>query len=214
MAIRRGRWPSPPVSPATLAGYSPRAPGVAAPCEHERVVVLSVIGLVLELAGLAIVLQGLDELSSDLFPGRPLPHRAAWRWIRQRIGPKPQPRVVQGSVALDGVAAVGTARGVVTKARPSDDATLSEWNEYWESRLGNLSERIDLVTMDLRDADRKTQERLAAESSARSEGDRKLEERLRVVVGGEGGSGLVKTWWGLAVAGAGTLVSGLAGMLR
>ena len=52
--------------------------------------VLAVLGLVLELGGIGVALWGLEELSGELFPNRPLPHRAALRRVKRALGVKPR----------------------------------------------------------------------------------------------------------------------------
>jgi hypothetical protein len=168
------------------------------------------IGLGCELAGIGIALWGLDELSGELFPGRPLPHRAAWRWTKRRLGIKPAGRLVQLEGTASSMGLAGSARLLVTKGRPSEAASLAEWNAYWDSRLENLSDQITWLHQDTKEANDRLAKRLEAESTERHAGDARLEERLTVVIGGEGGSGLAKTWWGLAITFVGSLLQGLA----
>jgi hypothetical protein len=164
-------------------------------------------GVVLELTGIAVALWGLDDLSAELFPSRPLPHRSVPRWIKRRIGLKPPPKVVQlgGAVETDMLA---SARLQTTKARPSEAASLAAWNDYWESRLGNLAEQIQWARHDMKKADNDLAKRISDEASARSAAVAELQARVRTVVGGEGGRGLVKTCWGLALAFVGVLMQG------
>ena len=182
------------------------------PREHERVGLLSAVGALLELVGLVVALVGVQELSAELFPSRPLPHRAAWSWIRRYVGSKGQPVNLQISGSLSALRVTGDVRLSVIKARPSEDAPLAEWNAYWDSRLAELRERIDLVAEDRREADEEIRDRLTQESSDRKEENRRLESRLRAVVGGEEGSGLVKTWWGLVVTAVGVALQGVASL--
>jgi hypothetical protein len=155
------------------------------------------IGLMCELVGLGIALSGLNELNAELFPTSPLPHEAVGRWIKRRLGFKPKPITIHAEPATLTVTA-GEARVLTTKGRPSDAAPHSQWTAYWDSRLGNLSDQIDWLREDMKEADNDLGARLKAERVGRHEAIAQLQERLRVVVGGEGGRGLRRTWWGLA----------------
>jgi hypothetical protein len=173
-------------------------------------------GVILELGGIAIALWGVDELSADLFPGQPLPHRAGgrlikrgWRLVKRRLGFKPPARVVQLGTALMEVSALGGVRAFSTKPRPSDAASLTEWNEYWDSRLGNLADQIGWLKQDMKKADHELGARVSAESDARSAAVSDLQQRMRTAIGGQDGRGLVKTWWGLALTFVGVLLQGL-----
>jgi hypothetical protein len=167
------------------------------------------IGLVCELGGIVVALWGLDELSSELFPGRPLPHKAAWRWTKRRVlRIKPNRVTVQVHPATLTLEAL-PARVYTTKARPSDGAPLSQWNEYWDSRLKNLSDQITWVREDMKKEDDSLARRLKDENAERHTAVAQLEERLTSVVGGEGGRGLARTWWGFAVTAFGVLLQGL-----
>jgi hypothetical protein len=165
-------------------------------------------GVVLELTGIAIALWGLGELSADLFPNRPLPHRAGWRWVKRRIGIKPPRRVVEVGAVIE-VDAAGRARGQSTKPRPSDAASLAEWNAYWDSRLENLAKQIGWVRQDMKAAGDDLARRISDETSDRSSAIAELHERLRMVAGGEGGRGLTRAWWGFVLTFFGVLLQGL-----
>jgi hypothetical protein len=65
----------------------------------------------------------------------------------------------------------------------------------------------------MKEADERLAKRLKVERAERHAGDARLEERLKVVVGGEGGSGIAKAWWGFFITGVGALLQGLAGQL-
>jgi hypothetical protein len=109
-----------------------------------------------------------------------------------------------------GAAATLTARGTVTKGRPSDAAPHSQWTAYWDSRLSALSEQIAWLKQDTEKAHRALAEQLTTERTERHEAIDQLQERLKVVVGGEGGRGLRRTWWGLAVTALGVLLQGVS----
>ncbi|MCA1693388.1 MAG: hypothetical protein LC749_00910 [Actinobacteria bacterium] len=170
---------------------------------------LAVLGLILNFGGIGVTLWGLDELSSELFPGRPLPHRATWQWIKWKLGRKRVHRVVIGST-VGATASVGHARGQLTRTRPADDAPLAEWNLYWESRVDNLDERLGDLQRDTKAADDLLERRVAGEEAARVSADTELAENLRMIIGGKEGSGLVKAWWGLFATALGTLLQGIA----
>jgi hypothetical protein len=171
---------------------------------------LNWIGLACELVGLGIALWGLDELSSELFPTSPLPHKAAGRWVKRRVGFKPHTRAHAGVATAFGAAATLAARGTVTKGRPSDAAPHSQWTAYWDSRLEALSDQMTWLKEDMEKGDRGLAEKLSTEQTERHEAIVQLQERLRVVVGGEGGRGLRRTWWGLAVTALGVLLQGVS----
>jgi hypothetical protein len=171
------------------------------------------IGLSCELVGIGIALWGVVELSKELFPGSPvLPLagvRRFGRWFMRTLGIKPKPSHVRLEPA-ELKLSTGQVRPQATKPRPTIGAPRTEWNEYWDSRLGNLSEQIDWLRKDMKEANDSLAKRLKAESAERHTAITRLEERLKVVVGGEGGRGLVRTWWGLAITAVGALLQGLA----
>lgn len=104
--------------------------------------VLAVLGLVLELGGIGVALWGLEELSAELFPSRPLPHRAAFRRVKRALGVKPSAQNLQ--VHASGHADISAELRVQGhRGPPPDDAPLADWNLYWESRMNNLREGLD-----------------------------------------------------------------------
>ena len=111
---------------------------------------------------------------------------------------------------LGAIASVGHARVQVTRTRPADDAPLAEWNLYWESRVGNLDERLEVLQRDTKAADDLLERRVVGEEAARASGDTELAEKLRMIIGGKEGSGLVKACWGLFATALGTLLQGIA----
>jgi hypothetical protein len=132
----------------------------------------------------------------------------------QKLGFKPKPiNMVLGSATVALEPGSLRAYGTVTKPRPSDSAPLAEWDEYWDSRLASLSDQMDWLREDMNKADNELSERLKRESVERQEAVGRLEERLKVVVGGKGGGGLVRAWWGFFITGVGALLQGLAAQL-
>jgi hypothetical protein len=176
---------------------------------------VSVAGVALELGGLGIALSGVDQLGRDLSLGHVVPHRRALQWLRQRrlarwLGLGPKPITIPIDSAAMELEAARSIHPYKTKPHPSDAAPHSEWVEYWDSRLGNLSDQLAWLKEDMKEADNDLAKRLKAEAAERQTAHAELSERLKVLVGGEGGSGLVRTWVGLAITMVGVLLSGLA----
>lgn len=172
---------------------------------------LSVAGTAFELGGLGIALWGVDQLGRELSLGHVVPHRRASRWLKRTLGFKSKPTNAEVGTAASGFGGAFSARVLKAKARPSDDdAPPSEWHAYWDSRLENLSVQLAWLMEDTKEADRDLGQRLSDEAAERQTADAELSERLRVVLAGEGGSGLVKTWSGLALTLFGVLLSGVA----
>jgi hypothetical protein len=173
---------------------------------------LVVLGLGFELAGIGLAVSGVVAVGDELFPGLRFPHRRAVAWVGRVIRRKGQHR--QLAVA-DAATATGVARlraqGV--RGRPSEDAPLDEWNAYWESRINNLGQRLDWVVEDMQQADAENTRRITEEARQRETAITRLEERLLVVVGGDGGRGLVRTWWGLILIGCGAFLQVFGGLL-
>ena len=66
------------------------------------------------------------------------------------------------------------------------------------------------LTHDMEKADRDLAEKLATERAEREEQIAQLQDRLRVVLGGEGGRGLTRPFWGLVVTALGVLLQGVS----
>lgn len=176
-------------------------------------VIIYSVGVLLQLGGITLALRGLDELGGTLFPGRPLPHQAFWRAAKRRVGLAPKPRLVH----LRGAASVETAgsvRALLTKRRPTNDAPPEEWSAYLESRIGNVEDRLSWLMVDMRTADDEINRRLADERNERTMADVTLADRLRAALAGPGGTGLDKTWWGLAATALGTLLQAVVGLIE
>jgi hypothetical protein len=171
---------------------------------------VGVVGLLLELGGIGFALWGLDHLGKELFSIRsPLPHRVAGRWTLRRLGVKPPPNVIEAT-AVGNLGFAGSARTLTTKARPSDDDPLSEWNAYWNSRLEAMSKQIAWLKEDIKKGDNDLAERLSSEATERRKDVTALREHVRVIVAGEGGRGLVQAWWGFAMTLVGVVLQALA----
>ncbi len=172
---------------------------------------IALVGLVLDVAGLMATLWGLDSLSGELFPGAPLPHRRASRWLKGKFS-RPRPQVI-GIGAFASGGAVMTARALATKGRPAPDAPHDDWVEYWDSQIAALQQQVGWLNEDLRAARTEIDERMTTETTARIAGDAELAEKVRIWLGGERGRGLALTFWGLVAAVVGTLLQGLASLL-
>jgi hypothetical protein len=161
----------------------------------------ALVGTTLDVIGVGMAAYGVDELGRELFPESPLPHRAVARRVR-RLLRRPK-KVTIGVASIEASAMIGQARVSVTKPRPADEAPLPEWVAYFDSRFGNLEERIRSEQEDRIDEGKQLRERLASEEQARASSDEELLERVRAWVGGEGGRGLVFTFYGLVVTATG-----------
>jgi hypothetical protein len=101
------------------------------------------------------------------------------------------------------------ARGQTLPKRPADDAPLTDWNAYWELRLAALSKQVGWVKDDLKASHEDMAEKLAAERGERHASIAQVQEKLRVVVGGDEGRGLAVTWWGLVLTAVGTALQAI-----
>jgi hypothetical protein len=106
----------------------------------------------------------------------------------------------------------GSVRAQGRRGPPSDDATLADWNKYWESRFASVEERIGWVQDDLAKADMEIRKLISEEAGERAQADAQIQSRLLRAIGGKEGSGLTKTWWGLASTLLGMLLQGLASL--
>ena len=172
---------------------------------------LDFAGFILTIAGLVVTLVGLDSLASDLFPHRPLPYRQGWRWIKEHIPfRRPRSQILPGQTATVGIGVALSARATTTRARPEPDAPHDQWAEYWDSRLVALAQRVDWANEDLTKVRTDLDRQLAEEAATREVADTELAEKVRSWLGGEGGSGLVTAWWGIAATLVGAILQGVA----
>lgn len=65
----------------------------------------------------------------------------------------------------------------------------------------------------MREADARNAERIAEVTKTVETEIPRLQERLRDVVGGKGGRGLVRTWWGLVAIGGGAVLQVVGGLI-
>jgi hypothetical protein len=208
--MRRGWWR---LKPSSLALFALTCSTVSLAISTEVLTdsvraAVFVSGLVLQLVGVAVTLHGLRSIAAELFPDLELPHQSARSWAERRMGTR-RPRLpgklgqaIESEIALP-------IHPAMTKPRPRAAAPASEWNTYWDSQLEALRSRID---WGLKNADTDTRQLVDKEATERAAADRRLGERLRVVLGGEGGAGLVEAYWGVAAAAVGTVVTGLTGL--
>jgi hypothetical protein len=169
------------------------------------------IGIVLQFAGVVVALRGLGELSSELFQrGSKLPHQVALRWVASQLGRQPPAQVVRARGAGE-YGYAGRARGLTTKPRPTENATLGEWNAYWESQFEAVRTQLGWLKSDLKEGHAELRGSINDGSRALAAAERKNAEYVRTVVAGDGGKGLTRTWWGLAITGCGILLAGPTG---
>lgn len=173
---------------------------------------LVVIGALLEVGGIGVALWGVDDLSRELFPGRLLPHRALREWFDRRVLRR-KSAVTLGVASTEIGLLWGHARGQSLPPRPADDAELNEWVAFLERRLANIDEGLVWSREDLKEAVAKLGARIEAEASARSAADEERDDKLRRVMGGEEGGGLVKTFWGLSATALGALLQAIASLV-
>ena len=172
-----------------------------------------IVGLLIELGGIALTVSGVMGIGKELFPALRFPQQRAFEWLRRMVRRKPRHHHVEARDSAVGIESAGEVRAQGTRGRPTDDAPLPEWNLYWESRLNNLDQRLDWLTEDMRKADMANATRIAQLTERFETAIARLEERLRVVVGGEGGRGLIRTWWGLIAIGAGAIFQVAGGLI-
>lgn len=160
---------------------------------------LTLSGFVLTFVGLAITLVGIDNLSQELFHRRPLPHRRVGGWLKRTLRRRQRAKASIVAASLSGEGrATGRLQGV--RAQPAPDAPQSDWVVYWDSRLANLSERIDWANEDIRTGREEARVKIDHEESERRRADDEVERKLGRLLGGENGSGLVMAWWGIVMA--------------
>lgn len=175
------------------------------------------LGVALNVAGVAVTMSGIADLGRELFPSAMLPHqrvwkslKRVWRWVSQPFRGKTQSQSV-GVHSIDATTITDGVTATVTRGRPAEDATEADWRAYWSLRIEDVEGLIVRLRSDLSNADRELGRRLEEEAAQRRERDLHLEDRLRNVVGGQGGRGLRKAWWGLAATLVGTVLWGFGG---
>lgn len=173
---------------------------------------LALLGVALDVIGLLIALWGVDELSRELFPNRPLPHRAVWRWVRSKLPWLRRDATVRPKT-ITSQARIGTPRLSADPARPSPGASEDEWFDYWDERIKKTREQIRWVSDDLTKVNAILGDRISEESKERERAVRELSEKARAWLGGDQGRGLLLTFLGLLVTLVGTVLQGVAGAL-
>lgn len=167
---------------------------------------LLILGLGLELGGIAAAIWGLADVRDEFFEGLRFPHRRIADLLPVRLkrafGWRPTMHYVEahGTAHATGSARVGIQ---VTRARPANDASLAEWNRYWGYRLDDLQRNLDSFAEEMRDADKKNMARIVDEVSRLEGLIAQLGNEVRVVAGGKGGGGLIKAWYALVAIGLG-----------
>ena len=168
------------------------------------------VGLVVSFAGLAIAMWSIHDLSNELFdhPLLPLSRLLAMvkRLIHRVLKGKPPPTPLDVDDGMHTVTSDLKALWSIGKKAPDDDAPLTEWNDYWEFRVGRVEKKLERMSNEMRNADQEISDRLTDESEARLKDQEESKNRLQRLLAGSNGSGLVKTWWGLAVTGFGTVL--------
>jgi len=152
---------------------------------------LTLSGFVLTFVGLAITLVGIDNLSQELFHRRPLPHRRVGGWLKRTLRRRQRAKASIVAASLSGEGRATGRQGV--RAQPAPDAPQSDWVVYWDSRLANLSERIDWANEDIRTGREEARVKIDHEESERRRADDEVERKL-------GRLGLVMAWWGIVMA--------------
>jgi hypothetical protein len=174
---------------------------------------LSLLGLLLSVAGLVIALIGIATLSRKMF-NRPLPRKALPSWLPRMLHRK---KTVPGSAQIAGagtLTATGQVDNVLVLGRPNDGAPLEQWIPYFESRIALLTNETSRIAEEYRTADREIQNALAAEGHTRERADLDLRDLLRTAVGGDSnGTGLVTAFWGLVLVLVGTVCWWFGGIL-
>lgn len=170
-------------------------------------------GLLLQVIGLVLAVWGVASTKGDLFPGHPLPHRRAWSWtkrtVRRRQGRTHTLEVSGSIIATSAMSAfVQTLPG-----RPDPDATAGEWGTYLERKVDNLAELREHDHREWKERTDRLGSSLDTERTERVADVARLEQRIGIAVGGEGGSGLDMAWWGLTLTLVGTVVAGVAGIV-
>ncbi len=184
---------------------------------------LTMLGLVLEVGGIVMALRGIATQNDALFPNRRRPYRTALRAVKRllvrlkhALGLQPPPGPPRHhSVHVSGTAHVtgdATAR-VVGRGSPSKEAPLEEWIAYWERRMNDFKQDLELMTTTMQVADADNSARIDEESRSRKAADAKLEERLPVMIGGEEGRELVRTSKALVATAVGAALQGVASLL-
>ena len=174
---------------------------------------LLILGLGFELGGIAAAIWGVVDVRDEFFKGLQFPHRAVSRRIaalvpvrlKRAFGWRPKTHYVEAHDTVH-VVDSGKVRVRATRGRPADDASLAEWNLYWESRLKNLQHDLDSFAEDMREADAKNARSLAEETQRLERLIAEIREDVRFVAGGKGGGGLIKAWYALIAIGLGAFL--------
>jgi hypothetical protein len=167
--------------------------------------VLGTAGSGLELLGIAVAAVGLDDLSRELFPESPLPHRVFARGVRRlwRRALGKRTTVTKDLGLAWEVETAQPIRPLKSRPRPATGAPVEAWAEYFDSRLDNVTEQLGWEAIDRMKGDDSLARKIAEDAQERRRADDELREQVKGWVAGQGGRGLVLAFVGLSVTAVG-----------